>query len=284
MADVAFELFVEKGVQQTSIQDIIERANISKGTFYNYFSTKNDCVAEILDGIRYDASQRRIELQVGRPKKDRHVFVEQISSLIQMNEERNINKLIEAILHSNEPELKKMVLHHRIHEFEWFAERLTDVYGSHIRSIAFELSILFAGMLQYILFVLRISNYSQPIEKIVSILLSYIELIMPKMLEQETALLDDSVLDFLRTKIDQKMVSLEEILELAKQIEKQARFTMEQKDLFDTICTELKRDRIRKSVIQPLLKPLKQSIDQHSPLKSQINTFTHLVWYYTKLK
>lgn len=36
----AHQLFIDKGFHQTSINDIIEYSDISKGTFYNYFSSK----------------------------------------------------------------------------------------------------------------------------------------------------------------------------------------------------------------------------------------------------
>ncbi len=44
--------FVEKGFQAISIQDIIDYSGISKGTFYNYFSSKN----ELLTSCFYLAS------------------------------------------------------------------------------------------------------------------------------------------------------------------------------------------------------------------------------------
>lgn len=51
VAETALKLFQEKGIQHTSIQDIVKAASISKGTFYNYFTSKNDCVAEILEDL-----------------------------------------------------------------------------------------------------------------------------------------------------------------------------------------------------------------------------------------
>lgn len=36
----AFELFTEKGIKDTSIQDIVDKANVAKGTFYLYFKDK----------------------------------------------------------------------------------------------------------------------------------------------------------------------------------------------------------------------------------------------------
>ncbi|MCR5625639.1 MAG: TetR/AcrR family transcriptional regulator [Lachnospiraceae bacterium] len=38
----AFELFTEKGMQKTTISDIVKRATLAKGTFYLYFKDKYD--------------------------------------------------------------------------------------------------------------------------------------------------------------------------------------------------------------------------------------------------
>ncbi|WP_052137929.1 TetR/AcrR family transcriptional regulator [Heyndrickxia ginsengihumi] len=40
--NIARQLFVNNGFQTTSIQEIIEQSGISKGTFYNYFSSKKN--------------------------------------------------------------------------------------------------------------------------------------------------------------------------------------------------------------------------------------------------
>lgn len=40
LLDTAFKLFTEKGIKDTSIQDITKDANVAKGTFYLYFKDK----------------------------------------------------------------------------------------------------------------------------------------------------------------------------------------------------------------------------------------------------
>ena len=42
LLNTAFELFVSKGIQKTSISDIVEHAGVAKGTFYLYFTDKYD--------------------------------------------------------------------------------------------------------------------------------------------------------------------------------------------------------------------------------------------------
>jgi len=50
--DASLEMFREKGFGETTINDIINKADISKGTFYYYFRSKDnllDTLSEILD-------------------------------------------------------------------------------------------------------------------------------------------------------------------------------------------------------------------------------------------
>lgn len=281
VADNALKLFIEKGIQQTSIQEIIEKANISKGTFYNYFSSKNDCIAEILESLRYDASQQRIAIQVGKDEKDRNVFIEQIAIIIRLNEERSLHSLFEAILASNEKELKKLVLKHRVIELEWLSNRLIEIIGEEIRDFALEGTILFYGMMQHLIFTLRITNSNYSFHHLVDVILSYLELIFPAMIKNGSTLLNASAIDLLFTKVDKKAVTMEDLMEFADQLQQQYPFNEEQSDLFDVIVNELKRDRIRKIVIQPLLKPFQQLFNE-TEIEPQVQTFVNMIWYFLK--
>ena len=44
----AYKLFIEKGVNNTSIQEIVDAAGIAKGTFYLYFKDKYDLETELI--------------------------------------------------------------------------------------------------------------------------------------------------------------------------------------------------------------------------------------------
>ncbi|MGL1892837.1 MAG: TetR/AcrR family transcriptional regulator [Spirochaetaceae bacterium] len=49
LINIAGELFYTKGYSKTSIQNIIDRANIAKGTFYHYFKSKEDLLTSFTD-------------------------------------------------------------------------------------------------------------------------------------------------------------------------------------------------------------------------------------------
>ena len=40
LLDTAFNLFTQKGIKDTSIQEIVDNASVAKGTFYLYFKDK----------------------------------------------------------------------------------------------------------------------------------------------------------------------------------------------------------------------------------------------------
>ncbi|MEG1741695.1 MAG: TetR/AcrR family transcriptional regulator, partial [Acetivibrio sp.] len=40
--NTAFELFTTKGINKTTISDIVQKAGVAKGTFYLYFTDKYD--------------------------------------------------------------------------------------------------------------------------------------------------------------------------------------------------------------------------------------------------
>ena len=42
LLNTSFELFISKGINKTSISDIVEKAGVAKGTFYLYFKDKYD--------------------------------------------------------------------------------------------------------------------------------------------------------------------------------------------------------------------------------------------------
>jgi AcrR family transcriptional regulator len=56
----ALELFAERGFLETTVEDITESADVGKGTFFNYFPTKEHILAEF-GGQRTAAVERALE-------------------------------------------------------------------------------------------------------------------------------------------------------------------------------------------------------------------------------
>lgn len=50
----AAALFIAKGIEATTIDDIVARAGVAKGTFYHYFATKTDVVVALRERFSRD--------------------------------------------------------------------------------------------------------------------------------------------------------------------------------------------------------------------------------------
>lgn len=46
IVDAAIELFIEKGYDEVTVEEVCEKAGVSKGTFYNHFKSKEQAVIE----------------------------------------------------------------------------------------------------------------------------------------------------------------------------------------------------------------------------------------------
>lgn len=66
--DAAYELFIEKSFNNTSIDDVVKSAGIAKGTFYLYFKDKHDLMERII--IRKSALILRYVLEELQKKKE----------------------------------------------------------------------------------------------------------------------------------------------------------------------------------------------------------------------
>lgn len=53
LMDAAYELFLRQGTAKTSINDIVEKARVAKGTFYLYFRDKEDILQTLTRRISY---------------------------------------------------------------------------------------------------------------------------------------------------------------------------------------------------------------------------------------
>ncbi len=76
--DTAYRLFVEKGFQQTTISDIVNKAGVAKGTFYLYFKDKHDIRDRIIIRKTYkliEESLAKDEIQSLTKFEDRLLFI-----------------------------------------------------------------------------------------------------------------------------------------------------------------------------------------------------------------
>lgn len=91
--DTALDLFVKKGYSKTTVQEIIDAMNASKGAFYHYFSSKEEIIDNLIDedihrykNILSDLSRQKDRNAVGK-------FREMVTRLQAMRHENREKQL-----------------------------------------------------------------------------------------------------------------------------------------------------------------------------------------------
>ncbi|MBA9026962.1 MULTISPECIES: TetR/AcrR family transcriptional regulator [Bacillaceae] len=155
---VAHRLFIEKGYQATSIQDILENSSISKGTFYNYFSSKSELMIAIFNSMHEKLEKERNKLMIGQSPADTEIFIKQIEVQLISNKKNNIFTLIEEVLVSNELELRQSIQQIRLLGMNWLYNRFIDIFGADKKPYLLDCTILFEGMLHHLMHVNFVIN------------------------------------------------------------------------------------------------------------------------------
>ncbi|MGG0412410.1 TetR/AcrR family transcriptional regulator [Peribacillus simplex] len=128
--DKSVELFAEKGYHATSVQEIAEKCGIAKGSFYNYFKSKEELLVSIFK-FYYEAltdSLLDLELDASLTSKDK--FMRQITVHIEhMTGNTNLIQMMmqEQMVHISK-ELDGFL--HYIHEegLIWFKRKIIELY------------------------------------------------------------------------------------------------------------------------------------------------------------
>lgn len=144
----AHQLFIDKGFQATSIQDILDESGISKGTFYNYFSSKNELLIELFKVLYAKMEKDRDQLLIGQNPTDIDIFIKQMEWQLRANRENKLITLFEEVNFSNDQELKQFIKRGQLRSLRWMYGRFLDIFGESKKPYLLDSVISFTGMLQ----------------------------------------------------------------------------------------------------------------------------------------
>ncbi|SDA54321.1 transcriptional regulator, TetR family [Butyrivibrio sp. INlla18] len=99
LLNTSFELFTSQGINKTSIQDIVNKAGVAKGTFYLYFKDKYDIRNRL---IAHKSSQLFMQAYTALEESDIHNFEDRIVFLVNhVLDELEANKGLLAFIYKD---------------------------------------------------------------------------------------------------------------------------------------------------------------------------------------
>ncbi len=145
----AHKLFIEKGFQASSIQDILDESGIAKGTFYNYFSSKNELLISLFKTLYAEMEKERNDLLIGEDPSDINIFIKQFELQMETNRANKLISLFEEVIFINDSELKDFIQKSQLRMLRWVHQRFLEIFGEEKQDYLWDCAIMYLGILNH---------------------------------------------------------------------------------------------------------------------------------------
>lgn len=168
MLDAAVQLFQKNGFHATTVEDITNACDISKGSFYKHFDSKESMILELLQ--RYNDEMFR---EADHFSKDLHssplqIFKKKIT--IELEKSMDYRYFFHAVMTDFSPEDKGPIpeslnrIEHKLHE--WHKHALLEAFGPRPEKYLNDLTVVMEGTIHSYLMVVIWKGLSLPLDRI----------------------------------------------------------------------------------------------------------------------
>ncbi|WP_199426873.1 TetR/AcrR family transcriptional regulator [Thermaerobacillus caldiproteolyticus] len=163
--ETAMKLFAEKGYHSTSIQDIVEAWGISKGAFYHHFSSKEDLMLSIVKH-HFEMLHSAFMNVKQENESEKEMLVKQITLQFEGMHSHKHKEFVQMMMAEQLPKIShdihQYLFKQRVRIFNWYCQRLIEVYGEKVEHYVFDVVTMLIGMIrEYIFYILFNSNMLQ---------------------------------------------------------------------------------------------------------------------------
>ncbi|MFD2637652.1 TetR/AcrR family transcriptional regulator [Piscibacillus salipiscarius] len=142
----SIELFAKKGFHTTSVQEIADQAGVAKGSFYNYFESKEELIVSIYDYYYATILERMKEAQ--QESDSREALMKQLQIYFDFIIENK--PLIVMLLRDQVPlgrDAESFIIQTRQQNFNWAKNNILSIYGDSIKPYENDVAVLLEGMI-----------------------------------------------------------------------------------------------------------------------------------------
>ena len=147
--EAGMELFSGQGFKNTSMQQIADRCNISKGAIYLHFSSKSELMAAIMEHLTDEVKQEIEAIRKDQSLTPRQRFKKQIAH--QFSDVLEHQQLMAAFLTESEINLDEhLLLLVQKYRYDWQKlqeQFIHDVYGDQVLNYLTDLSVILNGVI-----------------------------------------------------------------------------------------------------------------------------------------
>ncbi|QFF98834.1 TetR/AcrR family transcriptional regulator [Psychrobacillus glaciei] len=270
----AQRLFIEKGFRSTSVHDIIEEAKISKGTFYNYFSSKNECIIAIIENAKEETLIKRRELHTQHNVSNVNILIEQMSIRMNIYREYNLFPLFASIIHSQDVELRDLIKKNYFEEINWLSKRLEDVFGDQTKDVAIDCAVLALGMIQQLQHPwIKLDDIS--FEQLIKFVLRRIESIIYEMATTNDSLLKQS---YFEIQTEDTLITKQQVIDELETfyLEHKNNLQKNEQQAIEFILEELPKEKPRIFLLERIIPVLSEAFTESTFEKKTYSILNNL--------
>ncbi|EAF9593367.1 TetR/AcrR family transcriptional regulator [Listeria monocytogenes] len=141
----AKEVFQKQGYLKTSVQDMVDAAGISKGTFYNYFTSKEE-LAIVIFKQEYSVLHQRLEYTMAQDGAKKDNFTECLKIIIHFYTENGEILNITFSQTMIDDDFNAFLQNVRLKNMEWVKYQLLEVYGEETKPYINDITMLLSSM------------------------------------------------------------------------------------------------------------------------------------------
>lgn len=141
----AKEVFQKQGYLKTSVQDMVDLTGISKGTFYNYFTSKEE-LAIVIFKQEYSVLHQRLEYTMAQDGAKKDNFTECLKIIIHFYTENGEILNITFSQTMIDDDFNAFLQNVRLKNMEWVKYQLLEVYGEETKPYINDITMLLSGM------------------------------------------------------------------------------------------------------------------------------------------
>ncbi|GEN44244.1 TetR/AcrR family transcriptional regulator [Alkalibacillus haloalkaliphilus] len=210
----SIDLFAEKGFHVTSVQEIVDRANVAKGSFYNYFTSKNDLIRAIYD-FYFAVLEEAMTEQATQTEDPKQQFQNQLAVFFEFF--LNNKPLIKMIMKEQIPidrDMETFMTEMKQQHYDWLNQNIQRIYGSEVEPYIYDVLVIVDGMLQSYNNWILVDEESIDVDQLPKFIINRIETLCEQLINEKEAtpikqkpdFLDDQLV--ILTRIRQKVFSV----------------------------------------------------------------------------
>lgn len=259
----SIDLFAEKGFHVTSVQEIVDRANVAKGSFYNYFTSKNDLIRAIYDFYFAVLEEAMVEekTQTDDPKEQ---FQNQLAVFFEFF--LNNKPLIKMIMKEQIPidrDMESFMTEMKQQHYDWLHQNIKRIYGQEAEPYIYDVLVIVDGMLQSYNNWILVDEESIDVDQLPQFILKRVETLCEQLINEREStpikkkpdFLDDQ--SIILTRIRQKVFSM------------MSRNQNKALDALSAIDQQLKKEEPERIVLDSLL----MNLETYSEIRKDVRHF-----------